>query len=157
MNETEKNDTVLNVQDIKKLIPHRFPLLLIDQVRDIVPNESAVGIKNVTINEDYFNGHFPAQPVMPGVMIVEAMAQTAAVLVRKSSKGIKENSLVYFLTIDKCKFRHLVTPPDQLKLHVRVIRGSKKIWRFAGQAKVDGKIVTEAEFVAMIISPEEVS
>lgn len=156
MSDEKTTGEVINVNEIKKLIPHRFPLLLVDQVRDVIPHVSAVGIKNVTINEDHFNGHFPTQPVMPGVMIVEAMAQTAAVLVAKSLGDLAEDSLVYFLTIDKCKFRTIVSPPDQVELHVSVLRGKAKIWRFKGEAKVNGEVVTEAEFAAMIVPPEEV-
>ena len=152
----EKNDpTYCDIQEIKRMIPHRYPFLLIDAVKDIVPNESAVGIKNVTFNEPHFQGHFPERPVMPGVTIVEAMAQTAAILVAKTMNLIDNDMLVYFLTIDKCKFRHVVAPPDQLELHVKVVRGRGKLWRFYGEGKVDGKVVAEAEFQAMMVPPEE--
>ena len=144
-----------DIQDIKRMIPHRYPFLLIDRVREIDLNKSAVGIKNVTINEPHFQGHFPAQPIMPGVTIVEAMAQTAAVLVVMTLDMIDNDMLVYFLSIDKCKFRHPVTPGDQLELHVKVIRGRGKLWRFYGEGKVDGKVVAEAEFNAMMVPPED--
>jgi 3-hydroxyacyl-[acyl-carrier-protein] dehydratase len=157
MAEAETNGALLSadIQDIKRMIPHRYPFLLIDRVREIDLNKSAVGIKNVTYNEPHFQGHFPAQPIMPGVTIVEAMAQTAAVLVVKTLDMIDNDMLVYFLSIDKCKFRHPVTPGDQLELHVKVIRGRGKLWRFFGEGKVDGKVVAEAEFNAMMVPPED--
>ena len=152
---TETTSTTIDIQEIKRLIPHRYPFLFVDKVREFVPKISAVGIKNVTTNEPHFQGHFPSQPVMPGVTIVEAMAQTAGILVSKSLELEDSGALVYFLSIDNCKFRHLVGPGDVLELHVKVIRGRGKIWKFHGDAVVDGKIVTEADFAAMIIPPEE--
>jgi len=144
-----------NIETIKRIIPHRYPFLLIDKVIDIAPCKNARGIKNVTINEPHFQGHFPERPVMPGVTIVEAMAQTAAVLVVKTLNMIDNNMLVYFLTIDKCKFRHVVSPPDQLELHVKVLRGRGKLWKFFGEGKVGDLVVAEAEFTAMMVPPEE--
>ena len=144
-----------DIQEIKRMIPHRYPFLLIDRVREIDLNKSAVGIKNVTINEPHFQGHFPEHPIMPGVTIVEAMAQTAAVLVMMTLDMIDNDMVVYFLSIDKCKFRHHVTPGDQLELHVKVIRGRGKLWRFSGEGIVDGKVVAEAEFTAMMVPPED--
>lgn len=144
-----------DIEEIKRMIPHRYPFLLVDRVRDIDLGKSAVGIKNVTYNEPHFQGHFPSRPIMPGVTIVEAMAQTAAILVVKTLDMIDNDMLVYFLSIDKCKFRHPVTPGDVLELHVRVIRGRGKLWRFWGEGKVDGKTVAEAEFNAMMVPPEE--
>ena len=157
MADTQTDGALLraDIQDIKRMIPHRYPFLLIDRVRDIDLNKSAVGIKNVTVNEPHFQGHFPAQPIMPGVTIVEAMAQTAAVLVVMTLDMIDNDMLVYFLSIDKCKFRHPVTPGDQLELHVKVIRGRGKLWRFSGEGVVDGKVVAEAEFNAMMVPPED--
>ncbi|PCH93986.1 MAG: 3-hydroxyacyl-[acyl-carrier-protein] dehydratase FabZ [Rhodobacteraceae bacterium] len=152
---TDTISTTADIQEIKRLIPHRYPFLLVDKVRDIVPNKSAVGIKNVTYNEPHFQGHFPSQPVMPGVTIVEAMAQTAAILVGKSMGMQDSNTLVYFLTIDNCKFRHVVGPGDVLELHVEVVRGRGKLWKFTGKGIVDGKVVTEADFAAMMVPPEE--
>lgn len=152
---TETTSTDIDIQEIKRLIPHRYPFLFVDKVRDFTPKTSAVGIKNVTMNEPHFQGHFPSQPVMPGVAIVEAMAQTAGILVSKSLELEDSGALVYFLSIDNCKFRHLVGPGDVLELHVKVIRGRGKIWKFHGDAIVDGKVVTEADFAAMIIPPEE--
>lgn len=150
-----KNDeNIVNVQEIKRLIPHRYPFLLIDAVKDIVPNESAVGIKMVTVNEPHFEGHFPEEPVMPGVLIVEAMAQTSAVMVSKSLGLENKGALVYLMTLDKIKFRKMVKPADALELHVSVIRGRGKIWKFWGEAKVNGEVCAEAEFSAMISLPE---
>jgi len=152
---TDTTSATIDIQEIKRLIPHRYPFLFVDKVRDFVPKVSAVGIKNVTTNEPHFQGHFPSQPVMPGVTIVEAMAQTAGILVSKSLELEDSGALVYFLSIDNCKFRHVVGPGDVLELHVKVIRGRGKIWKFHGDAIVNGKIVTEADFAAMIIPPEE--
>jgi len=152
---TETTSATIDIQEIKRLIPHRYPFLFVDKVREFVPEISAIGIKNVTTNEPHFQGHFPSQPVMPGVTIVEAMAQTAGILVSKSLELEDSGALVYFLSIDNCKFRHLVGPGDVLELHVKVIRGRGKIWKFHGDAVVDGRIVTEADFAAMIIPPEE--
>ncbi len=152
---SDNTSEIIDIQEIKRLIPHRYPFLLIDKVRDVVLRESAVGIKNVTYNEPHFQGHFPSMPVMPGVTIVEAMAQTAAVLVSKSMGMEDSETLVYFMTIDKCKFRHKVGPGDVLELHVKVMRGSSKIWKFYGEGIVDGKVVTSAEFAAMMVPPEE--
>ena len=157
MAEIDNNKVLLtaDIQDIKRMIPHRYPFLLIDRVREIDLNKSAVGIKNVTFNEPHFQGHFPAQPIMPGVTIVEAMAQTAAVLVVMTLDMVDNDMLVYFLSIDNCKFRRPVTPGDQLELHVRVVRGRGKLWRFRGEGLVDGKVVAEAEFNAMMVPPED--
>ena len=137
------------------MLPHRYPFLLIDAVKDIHMNESAVGIKMVTINEPHFQGHFPEQPVMPGVLIVEAMAQTAGVLVGKTLDLIDKGMLVYFMSMDKVKFRQIVKPGDVLELHVKVVRGRGKIWKFSGEGMVNGAIVAEAEFTAMIVPPED--
>ncbi len=152
---TEPFKDSADISEIKRMIPHRYPFLFIDAVRDIKPNESAVGIKNVTINEPHFQGHFPAKPIMPGVTIIEAMAQTSAVLVVKTLDLIDQDLLVYFMTLDKCRFRQLVQPGDVLELHVRVLRGRGKIWKFWGEGKVGGKVVAEAEFAAMIVKPDE--
>lgn len=142
---------------ILRMIPHRYPLLLIDRVEKIINGESAVGFKNVTINEPHFQGHFPAEPVMPGVLIVEAMAQTAAVLVVESLGKIDQELLVYFMTINNCRFRQKVVPGDVLELHVRVTRSRGMVYRFAGEAKVSGKVVAEAEFSAMIVDQHDQS
>ncbi|MCB1404987.1 MAG: 3-hydroxyacyl-ACP dehydratase FabZ [Rhodobacteraceae bacterium] len=142
--------TTADLSLITRIIPHRYPFLLIDKVRDIAVNESAVGIKNVTFNEPHFQGHFPGAPIMPGVTIIEAMAQTSAVLVGLSLDLVDKNPLVYFMSIDKAKFRRKVVPGDVLELEVKVLRGSSKIWKFQGRATVEGEMAAEAEFMAMI-------
>ena len=135
---------------IMKIIPHRYPFLLVDKLRDVVARESAVGIKNVTFNEPHFQGHFPGAPIMPGVTIIEAMAQTAAVLVGLSGGFGESRPLVYFMSIDKAKFRRKVVPGDVLELHVQVKRSSTRIWKFEGVGRVDGQVAAEAEFAAII-------
>ena len=146
-----------DINMIKRIIPHRYPFLLIDRVTDIIPSKEAVGRKNVTFNEPHFQGHFPDSPIMPGVMVVEAMAQTAAVLVGLSGQMIDNNFLVYFMSIDKCRFRRKIIPGDILCLHITVLRGKlgSKVWKFRGLAKVDGVVATEAEFTAMIDNSEK--
>ena len=140
-----------NLEEIKKLIPHRYPFLLIDKVENIIIGKSALGIKNVTVNEPYFQGHFPSKPIMPGVLIIESMAQTAAILVSKTIKIVDHDFLVYFMTISNAKFRKLVQPGDVLKLKVLVERNRGNTWKFSGNAFVEDKIVTEANFTAMMI------
>ncbi|MGC9417336.1 MAG: 3-hydroxyacyl-ACP dehydratase FabZ [Rhodovulum sp.] len=147
--------TEADIQLIQRIIPHRYPFLLIDKVRDIVPNKGAVGIKNVTMNEPHFQGHFPGTPIMPGVTIVEAMAQTAAVMTGISMDMVDKELLVYFMAIDKCKFRRKVVPGDVLELHISVKRGGSKVWKFEGIAKVEGDMAAEAEFTAMMDLPQE--
>jgi 3-hydroxyacyl-[acyl-carrier-protein] dehydratase len=144
--------TVLETVDIMqlmKLLPHRYPFLLVDRVVEIDGDNSAVGIKNVTANEPHFQGHFPDQPVMPGVLIVEAMAQTAGAICIKTA-GMDRPSLVYFMTVDNAKFRRPVVPGDQLRIHVKKLKQRGNIWRFACEAKVDGAKVAEAEISAMM-------
>ena len=145
---------LVKIEEIKQILPHRYPFLLIDLVKNIEENEKAIGIKNVTFNEPFFQGHFPSKPIMPGVLIIEAMAQTAAVLVAKSIKKINPNILVYFMTIEKAKFRKLVEPGDQLSLMINVLRKGKRIWKFNGEASVDNSIVAESEFSAMMVDPD---
>ena len=139
---------------IKRIIPHRYPFLLIDKVRDIIVNQSCVGIKCVTNSEPHFQGHFPDMPIMPGVMIIEAMAQTAAVLVGITLDLVDKEPLVYFMNIDGCKFRRKVVPGDVLELDVTVKRGGGKVWKFFGIGRVDGEMAAEAEFTAMIDLPK---
>lgn len=143
--------TEIDINRVMEMIPHRYPFLMIDRLVDVVVGESAVGIKNVTINEPYFQGHFPKRPVMPGVLIVEAMAQTAGVLVVYSIGSAAEGKLVYFMTVDNCRFRRPVGPGDQLRIHVSKARQRGHVWKFTGQAKVDGVLVAEATFGAMIL------
>ncbi len=142
---------------IQRIIPHRYPFLLIDKVTNINGIETAIGIKNVTINEPHFQGHFPDAPIMPGVMIIEAMAQTAAVMLGTNFGLADKNALVYFMAIDRCKFRRKVVPGDVLELSVKTLRGKPggKVWRFSGLANVEGDLVAEAEFTAMMDLPEE--
>jgi len=137
-------------QRIMEMIPHRYPFLMVDKVRDIRANESAVGIKNVSINEFFFQGHFPRDPVMPGVLIIEAMAQTAAVLVVHSLGAASEGKLVYFMSIDGARFRRPVVPGDQLSIHVRKERSRGNFFKFTCEAKVEDRIVAEATIAAMI-------
>ena len=146
--------TEADISLIKRIIPHRYPFLLIDKVRDIVPFESAVGIKNVSVNEPHFQGHFPEMPIMPGVTIVEAMAQSSAVLVGISMNIIDKPLLTYFMGIDKCKFRRMVVPGDVMELHVTVKRGGGKVWKFEGRALVEGELCAQAEFTAMMDLPK---
>ena len=152
MSETQApSGTVLNVDSVRimQMIPHRPPFLMIDQVRDLRAGEGAVGVKNVSMTEPHFQGHFPGAPVMPGVLIVEAMAQTAAVLVVHTLGPEAEGKLVYFMSIDNCRFRRPVFPGDQLLIEVTKQRNRGPVWKFEGIAKVDGKIVAEAVFAAM--------
>ena len=137
---------------IQRLLPHRYPFLMIDRVRDIVPFTSAVGIKNVTVNEPHFQGHFPGVPIMPGVTIIEAMAQTAAVMVGVSSDYADRDLLVYFMGIDAAKFRRKVVPGDVLELAITVTRGKPggKVWKFSGHATVEGDLAAECSFTAMM-------
>lgn len=144
--ETKSADIAL----IQRIIPHRYPFLLVDRVEDIVANISATGIKNVTFNEPHFQGHFPGAPIMPGVTIIEAMAQTAAVMVGVSLGLEDKNMLIYFMAIDKAKFRRKVVPGDVVKLYVKTRRGGGKIWKFEGRAEVDGELAAQAEFTAMM-------
>jgi 3-hydroxyacyl-[acyl-carrier-protein] dehydratase len=139
---------------IMRMIPHRAPFLFIDRVRDIVHGESAVGIKNVTANEPHFAGHFPGKPIMPGVLIVEAMAQTAAVMVVETLDMIDKGMLVYFMTVDKTRFRSPVTPGDIVELHVTVQRHKGNVWRFTGRGMIGDTLCAEAEFSAMIVDPD---
>lgn len=139
---------------IQRLIPHRYPFLLIDRVRDIVPAVSATGIKNVSINEPQFAGHFPGVPIFPGVLIIEALAQTSAVLVAISMDFIDRNALVYFMAVDGAKFRRKVVPGDVLELGVVTRRGGGKVWKFDGRATVNGELACQCEFTAMIDLPK---
>jgi 3-hydroxyacyl-[acyl-carrier-protein] dehydratase len=144
-------DTV-DILGLMKLLPHRYPFLLVDKIIEIDEDNSAIGIKNVTINEPHFQGHFPEQPVMPGVLIVEAMAQTAGAICIRSQNTDKP-SLVYFMTIDNAKFRRPVVPGDRLEIHVKKLKKRGNIWRFACEALVDGAKAAEAEISAMMSPP----
>jgi 3-hydroxyacyl-[acyl-carrier-protein] dehydratase len=143
-----------DITRVMELIPHRYPMLLVDRVYDLDPGVSAVGVKNVSINESFFQGHFPSQPVMPGVLIVEAMAQTAAVVVVAGLGSEDRDQLVYFMSIEGARFRKPVEPGDQIKLHVEKVQNRRNVWKFKGEAKVDGTLVAEATFTAMIVDEE---
>lgn len=145
---------VINIDQIKKMIPHRAPILLIDRVEDVVLDSEATGIKAVSGNEPYFAGHFPDFPVMPGVLIVEALAQTAAVLVAATMPDLAQGKLVFFTTIEKARFRQPVRPGDVIKLHAVKNTSKGPLWKCTGKATVDGKLVAEADFGAMIVDPD---
>jgi 3-hydroxyacyl-[acyl-carrier-protein] dehydratase len=142
--------TAVDIKRILQMIPHRYPMLMVDRVIEMRLDASAIGIKNVSINEPFFQGHFPSEPVMPGVLIVEAMAQTAAVLVVSTFGTDSEGKLVYFMSIDGARFRRPVVPGDRLELHVEKVQSRANVWKFAGKAIVEGKVAAEATFAAMI-------
>lgn len=142
---------LVDIHRIMQMLPHRFPMLMVDKVIGLVRDSRAIGVKNVSINEPYFQGHFPQRPVMPGVLIIEAMAQTAAVLVVETLGPEAEGKLVYFMSIDQARFRRPVTPGDQMHLHVEKLRNRGPVWKFAAKAKVEDALVAEAEYAAMIL------
>jgi 3-hydroxyacyl-[acyl-carrier-protein] dehydratase len=151
------SDTLLraDIQLIQRILPHRYPFLLVDRVEEIDGTQSALGIKNVTMNEPHFQGHFPGTPIMPGVTIIEAMAQTAAVMVGTALDLADKEMLIYFMAIDKCKFRRKVIPGDRLEMRLTTLRGKPggKVWKFGGVASVDGEMAAECEFSAMMDLP----
>ena len=146
-----------DIQLIQRILPHRYPFLLVDKVLEIDGFKSAIGIKNVSMNEPHFQGHFPGAPIMPGVTIVEAMAQTAGVMVGAALNLADKNMLIYFMAIDKCKFRRKVVPGDVLEMRMTTLRGKPggKVWKFRGVASVEGEMAAEAEFTAMMDMPQE--
>jgi len=148
---TDERSPELDLQRIMEMIPHRHPFLMIDKVTGVVANEQATGIKNVSIDEYYFQGHFPARPVMPGVLIIEAMAQTAAVLVVHTLGPAAEGKLVYFMSVDNARFRRPVVPGDRLEVRVTKQRNRGNVWKFEGRAEVRGQLMAEAVFAAMIM------
>ena len=155
MTENRTELSTLDVRRLLALLPHRYPFLLVDRIVDVDGDESAIGIKNVTVNEPHFTGHFPDKPVMPGVLIIEAMAQTAGAICVNNMPGVDRAPLVYFMTIDGAKFRKPVVPGDRLEIHVRKLKQRGGIFRFACEAKVDGGKVAEAEVSAMVSFPDD--
>lgn len=150
MAKVEPGKSVLEVEELMLLLPHRYPMLLVDRLVDIVPGEGAVGIKNVSYGEQFFQGHFPQKPVMPGVMIIEAMAQSAAAFTAYTEDLDVEGKVVLFMGVDKARFRRPVIPGDQLRIAVRTVQRRPPVWRFEGVATVDGRRATEAQFSAML-------
>lgn len=142
---------MMNINEIMQYLPHRYPFLLVDRIIDLQPGKSITGIKNVTFNEPFFQGHFPGQPIMPGVLIIEAMAQVAGIAAFSSGM---EGKAVYFMSIEKAKFRRPVVPGDQLKLEIKVLQQRGNVWKFSGAATVEGKIASEADFTAMVTNKE---
>lgn len=143
--------TNIDITEVLQRIPHRFPFLLVDRAEDYRPHESIVGIKCVTINEPFFQGHFPNNPVMPGVLIVEALAQSGAVLMSKSLNADVEGKTIMFMAVDEARFRQPVRPGDVLRMHVSVLKHRGDFFKFKGQALVEGKVVAECEFAAMVV------
>ncbi len=141
----------MNINEIMQHLPHRYPFLLVDRIIDLQPGESITGIKNVTFNEPFFQGHFPGQPIMPGVLIIEAMAQVAGIAAFSSGM---EGKAVYFMSIEKAKFRRPVVPGDQLRLEIKVLQQRGNVWKFSGAATVEGKLASEADFTAMVTNKE---
>lgn len=143
---------MMNVKDIQSLLPHRYPFLMVDRIIEIDPGKKIVGIKNLSINEEFFQGHFPGNPIMPGVLIIEALAQAAGILALRS--GAPGGKAVYFMSIERAKFRKPVVPGDQLRLEVSILQSRGNVWKFSGNALVEDKMVAEAEFTAMVTDRE---
>jgi 3-hydroxyacyl-[acyl-carrier-protein] dehydratase len=145
---------MMDIREIQGILPHRYPFLMVDRILEMEPGKKAVGIKNVTVNEPFFMGHFPGNPIMPGVLIVEALAQVAGIMAFRS--GVHGNT-VYFMSIEKAKFRKPVVPGDQLRLEITTIQQRGNVWKFSGNATVNGKVAAEADFTAMVLKSEETS
>jgi len=144
----EKMDKAIDIQEIMKFLPHRYPFIMIDRILELTPGEKVIALKNVTINEPFFQGHFPANPIMPGVLIIEAMGQAGAVLAAKSLEREPHGVLIYFMGMDKVKFRKPVTPGDQLIFEIKFLKQRRKVFRMSGTAYVDENVVAEAELMA---------
>jgi len=142
----------VGIERVMQMIPHRYPMLMVDKVVQMVSGQSAVGIKNVTINEPHFQGHFPGRPVMPGVMIIESMAQTAAVLVVYSLGPAAEGKLVYFMSVDNARFRRPVVPGDTMHIHVNKEHSRGNVWKFSGKVMIEDQVAADANFAAMIMN-----
>jgi 3-hydroxyacyl-[acyl-carrier-protein] dehydratase len=142
---------MMDISEIQDLLPHRYPFLLIDRITELEPDKKIAGFKNVTINEPFFQGHFPGQPIMPGVLIIEAMAQIAGILAYKS--GVKGDT-IYFMSIERAKFRKPVVPGDQLEFNIKVLQRRNNVWKFSGEAFVGDKLVSEVDFTAMVIGKD---
>ncbi len=151
MPEAQEGGVTLDIQAIQKVLPHRYPFLFVDRVVELTPGKRVVGIKNVTANEPFFAGHFPGRPVMPGVLIVEAMAQTGGLMMMDAASG-EANATPFFVSIEKARFRKPVTPGDQLRMEVELVQRRRNVCRLAGKAYVDGQVVAEAEMMAMIVT-----
>src|SRR5277367_817951 len=147
----EPTKKTIDIQRIMQMIPHRYPFLMVDKVIDVVPHEGATGVKNVTASESHFQGHFPEKPIMPGVLIIESMAQTAAVVVVETLGQHAEGKLVYFMSVDNARFRRPVVPGDTLMVHVRKERSRGNVWKFHSEAKVGDALCAEATYAAMIM------
>jgi len=143
---------MMDIKEIHKFLPHRYPFLLVDRILEINPGKKATGIKNVTCNEEFFQGHFPGNPIMPGVLMIEAMAQVAGLLAFRSGATVGKS--VYFMSIERAKFRKPVVPGDQLKLEVTILQQRGNVWKFSGNASVEDKVAAEAEFTAMVTDKE---
>ena len=144
-----QEDTSMDINQIMSIIPHRYPFLLIDRIKEIILEESIIGIKNITFNEPQFTGHFPSRPIMPGVLIIEAMAQLSAVLVAKSMETTEDKE-VFFMSIEESKFRKIVEPGDCLVMYSSIVQNRSSVWKFKARAEVEGKIASEAVFTAMV-------
>lgn len=155
MSEENNSNLPIDIQRIVQMIPHRYPILLVDRILELEKGKNVRGLKNVTMNEPHFQGHFPDVPVMPGVLIVEALAQTAALLVVETLGKSAEGKLVYFMTVDEARFRKPVTPGDSLFLDVEIIRNRGAVWKFKGYAKVGDTLCAESTFSAMIVDNEK--
>ena len=145
---------IIDIEKIMGLIPHRYPLLLIDRIISISEDQGAIALKNVTINDNFFNGHFPGKPIMPGVLIVEAMAQASAAFIVMSTDVSTKGKMVYFMSIEEAHFRKPVIPGDSLYLHIQKIKNRAKVWKMKGEAKVDGVRVADAIFTAMFVDQD---